>query len=606
METDFTRKIRKNTELITKKISEHPMITAIVLCLFFFIMAMIFCDPKYESNDDFWTDTVLSGVWTGEYDQHLLFSNILIGYILKGLYSLIPYVSFYFVFLELLGLLSSIVVVWLILKHCRLSIGLLASVILLTCFSDDLFILVQFTKIAAAAVAAGGFLFLEGILDKSFVHGKAAMISGALLFVTGSMLRIDCIYTVLPFLFIHFLLLVYRKTAKQIVISLLLCISLLCVSLGLQTLNNVLWDIDPDYRTFRELDTYRYPITDVPRPAYEEIQPELEEIGITGVDYYMAVVWGFTDLSIFNPDTLKRFGEVLKEYNSVHTSTFSNALTKMSRRAYWSYPGVLGIFLVAVLLALSERKKQFTIISTILVCSALLFYFAYIGRVVYRVEFGILFSAFVTLALPLGRNSREIPFKEDLMNFAVITVMGAVMLYHLGTYFSDTSYKTMDDQSYSEHVDTIFSAPGYHLSCYTTPVSKRRPHEELLSIIENDEYHFYLIDEEVLVNLNLDYKPWVRPDQCRVGKNSHNLGGCHMMQFPGENYAFEQHNIDPVDPYKSLINDNIFVVDNEYYLLKLSYIQYHYYPDAQIAYVGEASGRMIWKYYLPEQVEKSN
>lgn len=600
METTFTQKTRKNAELISKKITEHPMITAIVLCLFFFLAAMVFCDPKYESNDDFWTDTVLSGVWTGEYDQHLLFSNILIGYVLKGIYTLIPFISFYFVFLEILGLLSSIVIVWLILNHCRPSIGLLASVIFLTCFSDDLFILVQFTKIAAAAIAAGGFLFLEGIFDKSLAHGKAAVISGVLLFLTGSMLRIDCIYSVLPFLFIHFLLLVYKKPVKQMVISLLLCISLLCVSFGLQTVNNVLWDIDPDYRTFRELDTYRYPITDVPRPAYEEIQPELEEIGITGVDYYMAVVWGFTDLSVFKPDTLKRFGDVLKEYNSVHTSTFSNAISNMSRRAYWSYPGFLGLILLVVLLAFSERKKQFTIISTILTCFALLFYFAYIGRMVYRVEFGILFSAFSALALPLGRNTREIPIKENLMNFALITVMCAVFLNHLGTYFPDTSYKTMDDQSYSEYVDTIFGAPGYHLSCYNTPVSKRRPHEELLEIIEKDDYHFYLIDEEVLVNLNLDYKPWIRPDQCRVGKNSHNLGGCHMMQFPGETYAFVQNNIDPVDPYKSLINDNIYVVDNEFYMLKLAYIQYHYYPDAQIAYVGEASGRKIWKYYLPE------
>ena len=72
METTFTQKTRKNAELISKKITEHPMITAIVLCLFFFLAAMVFCDPKYESNDDFWTDTVLSGVWTGEYDQHLL------------------------------------------------------------------------------------------------------------------------------------------------------------------------------------------------------------------------------------------------------------------------------------------------------------------------------------------------------------------------------------------------------------------------------------------------------------------------------------------------------------------------------------------------------
>lgn len=600
MEDSFSKRIRKAFYDIGRKISDHSLISSVLLCLVFFLLAILFCDPKYESNDDFWTDTVLSGVWTGECDQHIMFSNILLGYILKGVYSLIPYFSFYFVLLEIMGLISLIVIVWIILKHCRINIGLLSSIVFLVCFSDDIFILVQFTKIASAAIAAGGFLFLEGLYEKTLIHTRATVIIGSVLFVLGSMLRFDCIYCVLPFLFIHFVLLIHKTPVRRIIVGFLLCLALLCTSFAFQKANGYLWDMDPEYKRVRELDEYRYPITDVPKPEYEALQPELEEIGISGVDYYMAVVWGFTDLSVFTPDKLNRFGEILSDYNSGHTGTLSRAFHILDSRAYWSYPGVLGILLISVLVALNDRKRLFTIISSIIASAALLFYFASIGRVVYRVEFGILFSAFTALACSLGRNPREIVINRRLINFAVYSILVAIFLYHIGTYIPDVSYKTLDDKEYADYVDRVFSAPGYHLECYTTVVSKRRPHEQLLNVIENDSSHFYLIDEEVLVNINLDHAPWIRPDQYSVGKNCHILGGCYMMQFPGETYAYESNGIDPVDPYKSLVNDNVFVVDNEYYLLKLYYIQYHYYPDAQIAYVGEKSGRSIWKYYLPE------
>lgn len=603
MSMAFEGKIKKRFSQISKMVTDHPLVSAILICVFFFLMAMIFCDPRYEYNDDSGIDLLLSGTYTGSYDPHMPFSNILLGYILVGAYTLIPRISFYFVTLELFGLVSSIIIVWIITKHCRTSVGLLASVIFLVCFSDDLFILLQFTKTASATIAAGGFLFLEGIMNKKLSYRKATVVIGGVVFLLGSMLRLDCIYCVLPFLFVRFIFQIIKKPAAFCITRLLLCLALICSAFALEGINTALWKLDPEYKAFLEYDEIRPSIADVPTPEYEDIQSELEQLGISEVDYYMATTLGFTDMSVFTPEKLSGLAEILKEYNKVNTNTLSHAIRVLGNRNYWVYPGMLGILLISIILAFTERKSVFTICAAVLVCFMMLLYFGYIGRIMYRVEFGVLLSAFLTMALSLGYDPRKIAVRQVFFYGSLGAMLLVMVLYHIGIYIPDTSYKTLDDAAYLQRCDSVFGSAGYYMACYTMVVSERRPHEEILTIIENDDSHFYLIDPHAMLDSNLDYKPWFRPDNSRAGELSHFVGGWLMMQYPGENYVYEHNGIDPVDPYKSLVNDNIYFVDNSYYGLKLAYIREHYYPDAQIALVGEASGCKIWKYFIPEQDE---
>lgn len=597
MEIASKDKSAKVADRFSKVVKAHPLISAIILCGLFFVLALVFCDPKYESNDDFFADVILSGGMTGKPDVHVLFSNILLGYLFKGIYSIIPSISFYFVFLVLLGLISSVIIVWLIMKNCRPSIGLLVSIVFLTCFSDDLFILIQFTKAASAALAAGGFLFLEGIWNGSVKHRKAAAVSGVVLFVLGSMLRLSCIYCVILFLFIRFISFSIHKPVKKIIFNLVLCMLLLGSCFGLQKVNDMIWNSDPEYKYYKDLDSLRYPITDYELPEYDVIKPELDEIGISKVDYCMAIRWGFTDLSVFSPDVLEKLNNIKDSHTVVQTSSFFSVFNDLQERMIWFYPGALGLLIVSVLFALYDKKSMFTIFASLLTCMGLIIGFAYLGRLVYRVEFSVLFCAFSVIAVSLGGNPRKLAVRQELFNLAVGIVIVAVTLFHVGIYIPDKSYKTLDDEEYPKEMDVIFGARGYHQELYNAVVNKRRPHESLLTYMENDE-HFFLVDVQALMNIYLDFKPWLRPDYKSI--NCHDVGGCFMMQYPAENYVYEMNGVDPVDPYKSLVNDNIYVVDNYFYLVKLAYIREHYYPDAQIELVGEKSGCMIWNYYIPD------
>lgn len=159
------------------------MLVSVLLGLLFFILALALCDPKYETSDDFITNAVLSGAYTGVPDPHMFFSNILLGYMLTPLYHIFPSVSWYFWFMEVLGLISLITIVYLTLKSSPHPLGLVLSLLFLCAFSDDIFLSLQFTKISAAALISGGILFTRALFDDERKFKVLRIIAGSALVI---------------------------------------------------------------------------------------------------------------------------------------------------------------------------------------------------------------------------------------------------------------------------------------------------------------------------------------------------------------------------------------------------------------------------------------
>ena len=66
-----------------------------LLNLLFLIAALVFAETKYEVSDDFVMETIISGAYVTEPNPHMLFVNILYGYLLNPLYCLFPIVNWY-------------------------------------------------------------------------------------------------------------------------------------------------------------------------------------------------------------------------------------------------------------------------------------------------------------------------------------------------------------------------------------------------------------------------------------------------------------------------------------------------------------------------------
>ena len=88
------------------KIWKSEILSAITLNLLFLASILVFCDVKYEVSDDFVMSAILSGAYGGSLNPHLIFINVLWGYLLTPFYLILPEISWYLIFQLLLCFLS--------------------------------------------------------------------------------------------------------------------------------------------------------------------------------------------------------------------------------------------------------------------------------------------------------------------------------------------------------------------------------------------------------------------------------------------------------------------------------------------------------------------
>ena len=229
-----------------KKISDfvkkHPIYSALIINLAFLIAVILFGDMKYEVSDDFVMDTILSGAYGAKYDAHLLFSNMILGYGLKLLYMIFPVVSWYFVMHIVLCFMSLTVISAILMCKKSDVWGIFLTILFVSFFSDDLYLLVQFTKTATVCIMAGGLLVLYSYWNIKSKKKYLAGAFGIVLCLIGAMVRSACINMVLPFLVLVYIgIVIKQKFDKKLMVKAALGVAL-C---GLVVLGAYkLWGVD--------------------------------------------------------------------------------------------------------------------------------------------------------------------------------------------------------------------------------------------------------------------------------------------------------------------------------------------------------------------------
>lgn len=591
---------------IKAKCSRNPLLVAAVLSLFAFLLRMLLCDMKYETSDDFVASAILSGAYGDSPDPHLLFSNILLGYFLKTFYVLFPSVSWYFVFMEALGLISLCVLLYLVLKSSGFQYGLVLAAIFLTCYVDELFVSLQFTKIATFALLAGGLLILNTLFNKLPGHKVICYLAASFLILFGILLRFNCLYIVLPFLFVQFCKYAHisKYSIKALIPKIVVCISMAVLAFILSAVNEHIWNSKPEYRFYRDLTIIRTYLTDVPKEENEDLIVKYSDLGLDLVDYDMLSSWGFRDGDVYSWDALQKVSDINKDNSNSLTHQIQYVLDTFTSRPYFIYPCFIGLIALVCMMLITKRNPKWSLV-VLLSSLCMIFAFIFYGRLVYRVEFCIfLCAAAILITSPCEENLEEKMNKKVL---TAISICAAVcVLLHAWVYIPDTSYKDMTDEEYIQYqTESLYNSEDYLPNRIKINISRRRSLGKFIERVESDSEHFYLLDFLSTSQLmNDNYAPWIRLETNYFTKNYQYLSGCDMY-FPGELNVLESNGIDSKNPYKSLINDNIYLVDNYLYDLKLAYLRKYWYPNAEIKLVDEINGYKIWKVYIPEETQKT-
>ncbi len=678
---------------------KSKLITALVLNLLFFLFCIFVLDVKYEVSDDFMIDSVLSGAYnqkgSGDYDTHLLFSNILLGYPIKLLNLLIPTVSWYFVFLMVTSFASLTTILYIILScienlSCRIGehearkkpvgAGIALAVIFLVYYAADLYSIPQFTKIGAAAAISGGSFFLYLLWNRPVKYRIPAYIAAVLLTLTGVMIRSSVMGVTVPFLLLQFVFYVFKAEDtsdskvlraayfRKCVVRFALCSILVGTVLILNVIGQALFSRTEAYKQFKNYNSLRAGVTYTVKKGYDEVEDAFKVIGFDDVDYYMIQSWNFYDRDIYTDEYLEYIDAVLKEKSNERTHSLEYVLDQMAKRDYTSYHVFIGLIIIMIMTFIIKPGNLTWHIGNLILTFFILGVFFWTGRVVYRVEFGAIFSAAVTAlvcglfprvhvvteseqpdeqtkheaesngseeqatdtdmptvqttepsepaeqtvdtdiqteeivpATDIERNVHEDKARAvsgDRVSKVCLFAMVIVMVANLFLFIPDTNYKTMTDSEYVSYLSgTVFNSANYVSGKYRVNVNSRRPFGNFVDHIEADEENYYLLDFSSCIQLiYFDYKPWERLPVGYFDENFMYLGSV-TMQYPAEREMMERHGIDPDNPYKDLVKDGIYVVDNKYYEIKLMYLRKYYYPNARRELVDTIDGYMIWKFY---------
>lgn len=125
-------------------------------------------------------------------------------------------------------------------------------------------------------------------------------------------------------------------------------------------------------------------------------------------------------------------------------------------------------------------------------------------------------------------------------------------------------------------------------------VNKNKPPNGLLEEIKNNKQNFYFLDFGTTIqSLYFDTSPW---EALPIGyySNFMYLSGI-TSNFPDTLNILNSYGLD--NPLKNLVNDNVYLVDNENLGIKLTYLREHYYSDTQADLYKEVDGYQIWKLY---------
>lgn len=597
-------KIGNLYKICRQKIAQSSLGMALFINLCFIVLIFIFCDSKYEVSDDFVMASILSGAYGDGPNPHMIFVNVILGYLLMPLYYLFPQISWYYVFQILVIFLSSVAITYLLFEWTERTSAKVLSILFIVIFTGEAYILVQFTKTAVFAIMAGALLFVWTLFHKK---GIRKILWGAVLCIIGVWLRFMTIYVVGIFILSMLLyeivkLLRKEKPSKETWIYLakvFACGSILILSAYAgRWMNSYVYKNDDAYRYFKEYNYARSQIVDYAVEDYNVYAEELQKLGISENDFYMITTWSFADNEIFSLERMKQIGDVVEEKADELRGGITDTLNNIQNREFLKYPACFACLLLLVFGIFLNHKRWWTMLGCLGGAGILLFYFSYTGRSVYRVEWSVFAAAFIG-GLYFWENQKNF-LKENYIDEQYIYKIGKSVLIILGIacmilYIPDREYKYINSQNRKEYIDNNFyTSWNYGNGKLRKVVNRLKPENGLLKEIEKNPQNFYFLDFNTTIQtLYFEWCPW---EALPTGyyNNVLYLGGI-TTNFPDVNRILKERGYS--NQLESLIAENVYLVDNKSVDLKVDFLREHYYPEAKAELYKEIDGYQIWKVY---------
>lgn len=539
---------------------------------------------KYEVSDDFIMEMIVSGAYTGSPSPFIMFMHPIIGIVLSILYTFIATINWYFIFQITVIFTSLCILSYTFLKYRKDNLGILLFMIFLLFLSNDLYLLVQFTKTATLSLCAGCILMLSNILDRNTMNKKEIAL-GILLFCVGYMIRNKCIYivlffSVLPILFHgiqkRFKYIDFVKLAKKAGKVMFPCFFVL---VGLSFFSKEFVQRYPAYKEYKEYSAYRSDIVDYSYYSYEENRTEFEKNGISENDFYTLVHWNFGDIEYYDLDKLKTVSTILSTYRDRQYTSIKGTIVNLINRQYKYYVSAWALMFISLIGIFAIRNGIFQVLSVNFFAFCLLFINMYLGRLNYRVEYSIFLAAaaFLLYSFQISESRFE-KFSNKALYAVLIVLFVCRIPVHIPSY-GKSSY------------DSMFISWNNDLAKYNASFAKEKDMSVINEIKQNPNNFYYLGFYSNIQTLYLNYNPW-KGIQKSEFKNAAFFAGIDTFH-PDWVKHLENNSIN--NPMKHLLKENVYFIENRPINEVLTFVQEHYKVNAGVTLYKKIGSYYIWK-----------
>lgn len=469
---------------------------AILLCVLIALFFIVCGNLRWETNDDEFFNLIAAGAWGFKNSQYLIYQNIVLGYLFKGLYLLFPGLNVYVLFYLIMNTVSFC----LIGKKVAEKHSLALSVVFITgiglLLHADFFETLQYTKNAFLYAAVGWIYLWEG----SVASKKGDCLIGILMLMISFMVRWEpCIFTV-PFALAWFL--ARRNDAGNRMTSVVRSVFFAAaIWAGLYGLNRTAYS-SAEWNSFLSYNRVRTSLLDYGIPDYETHAEAYQELDITENDLEVLREWNYGDNKVFSFDNLTAIN-ALKEQRTVSATVAVQAVRDIFRAVHSSIlPAVL--FMAVVCMVFLQDKEGLWAAFLFLILIVLEYLVLDIAdRLVWRVEIGIWLVPVIFLLMMVKENQdaekKGILLPAVLISICAVGVSGSQLVYNylahkhcrISTFYEESRYEEIKElcamyPQYSFLADTVsFSSYTNHVSRGYFDITKQR-YEDLFR-------HFHII-----------------------------------------------------------------------------------------------------------------
>ncbi|SFC20799.1 hypothetical protein [Butyrivibrio sp. YAB3001] len=574
----------------------YKCVEVILISVIVFALSVAFGNPSYETNDDAIQNMIAAGAY-GEASQYIVHSGIFFGYLIKGLYFLLPHINCYLWTFLILNLFSTIIITMVFNEGIVLAFGAkkigggtgqaaveffetACFAILINLFlAKDYYINLQYTKCATIYILTGCALWFWILHNR---RNTFLLMLASFYIVIGFLVRKECMILVIPFIAILLFDIVVDKKEKWVLYLLIPIIGcILCI-----IADYFAFDMNPDWNYYYQWDKIMVQKRDYGNYYFDWNKDEYLVNGFTEWDFRLMEEWMWNDTDNFTLDKLKLMTEIGsgQKMNRFRVSKelLSQTIKKIEESVKVSVlPLVFFVLTIFSLILSIIRKDIRRTLYTLLfgdITLGEIYYLLCIRRTVWRVEYGIWFSGIIFITsvvlIPLLKNMIKSRGESNNMYSRVICwisipVVIVLLFFWQKTYlyFTCTSFQNNDEERYS-----IFT---------------KMDESDCLFVMSIDDMFGTLCGARNIFDIDRKYE----------GFYSHIIpvGGWIIPSPIGMYYAY-QNGISNVFQNLSDREDMYYYGGGEHMGYLYAYLNEKYGPGIQVKNV-EFDGFTAWKYY---------